>query len=451
LFSDTDFISPASGNNNITISADDDVTFNFTNCGFNGMYLSSEYSLNHPFICYIYRCGLSELYYSNCTFSNMTRTVNSNYGGVIGLSASENPSYALFVNCNFKNLELGSNTTGAVYFASSSFDYINVSHCIFSNIHAGYGGGLYFHSHSTADPQKVINCSFTNCTVNSYGGAIYLDSQPINITNCSFWKNNANGGFGNDIYLNTNMDFPSSNLEGSCSWSSVPTLSIISSDQSSLFDERCSSISECSIKDSNDNCQIGCKHSGEERTSSCEVDSCGIHSNDDDECLKINGCSLIDGRCSNISECSIKDSNDNCKIGCKHSGEGETSSCETDLCVVLTLSVCSSFSGCFISGDFCVSVLDECSEIQSGVECLSLPECDFFISGFCKKKSLYSGVCSLVGQGVCSNISECEWDLDNGCVKIKEEAKASESSSVLIFIIISLFKKSFISFYLFFF
>jgi uncharacterized protein YjbI with pentapeptide repeats len=235
LFLDTDFISPTSGNDDMIIYTYDDVTLNFTNCGFYGMYLSSEYTLYHPLVCYTNPYYPSESYYSNCTFSNMTHSQSSDYGGVIGLSMDYSPSYARLVNCNFENLELGSATTGAVYFAYSYFSYINVSQCVFTNVHAGNGGGLYFYSHSTSSPQIVINCSFINCTVNNFGGAIYLESQPINITNCSFSYNNASGGRGNDIYLAVSISFPSSNLEGSCSSSSAPTLSVSSSDQSSLL------------------------------------------------------------------------------------------------------------------------------------------------------------------------------------------------------------------------
>jgi hypothetical protein len=111
------------------------------------------------------------------------------------------------------------------------------------------------------------------------------------------------------------------------------------------------------------------------------------------------------------------------------------------------LSVCLSFSGCVIFDELCVSVLSSCSGFQSLVDCWSSGECDFFVSGFCKKKSLYHGNCSLVGQGVCSNISECVWDLDNGCIEIKkeikEEVEASQSPSIFVLIIISLLKKSF--------
>jgi hypothetical protein len=33
---------------------------------------------------------------------------------------------------------------------------------------------------------------------------------------------------------------------------------------------------------------------------------------------------------------------------------------------------------------------------------------------------------------VCSNTSECVWDWDNGCVEIKEEAKASQSLNIYV-------------------
>jgi hypothetical protein len=199
---------------------------------------------------------------------------------------------------------------------------------------------------------------------------------------------------------------------------------------------------ECLIKDSDGDCKVGCKHSGNETASSCEKDSCGIYSNVD-ECLNIEGCSFINGRCSNISECSIKNSDGGCKIGCKHSRNETVLFCEVDLCIFHSLSVCLSFSGCVIFDQLCVAILDDCSGVRSVVDCWSLGECDFFISGFCKKKSLYSGTCSLVGHGVCSNTSECVWDSNNGCVEIKEAVKASQSPNIFVLITISLLKKSF--------
>jgi hypothetical protein len=51
-----------------------------------------------------------------------------------------------------------------------------------------------------------------------------------------------------------------------------------SDDDCWFIDERCSNISEYSIKDSNKKYKIECKHSENERTSSCEKDSCKIYS-----------------------------------------------------------------------------------------------------------------------------------------------------------------------------
>jgi hypothetical protein len=151
---------------------------------------------------------------------------------------------------------------------------------------------------------------------------------------------------------------------------------------------------------------------------------------------------VIDGKCSNVSECSIKDSDGDCKIGCKHSEDETTSSCIVDLCFVHSLTMCVSFPGCVISGSSCVSISRNCDVIESSIDCFSLPDCDSFIFGYCKNKLLYDGVCELVGENMCWNTTKCIWDVVNGCVKKVEEAKRG-SFNVLILIIISLLKEKY--------
>jgi hypothetical protein len=110
------------------------------------------------------------------------------------------------------------------------------------------------------------------------------------------------------------------------------------------------------------------------------------------------------------------------------------------MCVVNSLIECGSLPDCVILNESCVSILRNCDETLSSVDCYSLVYCDFFISGYCKNKLLYDGVCEVVGQNICSNTSDCVWDTANGCVKIKIEK--SEPFNILILIIISLLEKN---------
>jgi hypothetical protein len=204
-----------------------------------------------------------------------------------------------------------------------------------------------------------------------------------------------------------------------------------------VIDRKCSGVNECSTKDSVGECKTGCKHS-EDETASCIVDSCGRHSDNIDECLDIEECSFINSRCSNISECSIKDSDGECKSGCKHSESQIISSCEVDMCFFHSLTACVSFPGCVISNSSCTSIFGSCNVIYSSFDCFSFPYCDFFVSGRCKNKLLYDVVCEIVGEKMCLNTTDCIWDAVNGCVRKEEEAKSNDSFNVLVLVNISL-------------
>jgi hypothetical protein len=142
---------------------------------------------------------------------------------------------------------------------------------------------------------------------------------------------------------------------------------------------------------------------------------------------------LIDGSCSDVNGCLIKDLNGNCRKGCKHSGSETSSSCVVDGCIQYSSSVCSTVSGCVFVEGFCVSSFEDfgCIGIDSPSICLSIPNCDIFFGGVCGERVLYNEDCGLVGEDVCFTASVCGWDPRVGCVKVEEEEEEAESQSFL--------------------
>jgi hypothetical protein len=64
---------------------------------------------------------------------------------------------------------------------------------------------------------------------------VYIESIPINITFCTFTSNTAASGLGNDIYVLSSVTYPSDYTSDSCSTSEEPTVTVGTSDQSSLL------------------------------------------------------------------------------------------------------------------------------------------------------------------------------------------------------------------------
>jgi hypothetical protein len=84
-------------------------------------------------------------------------------------------------------------------------------------------------------PQIISDCTFTNCTAVNEGGAIYIENQPINITNCVFSSNVGSNGLGNDIHVYNSVSYPSSYITSSCSDSQIPKISVNTTDESGLL------------------------------------------------------------------------------------------------------------------------------------------------------------------------------------------------------------------------
>jgi hypothetical protein len=90
---------------------------------------------------------------------------------------------------------------------------------------------VYINTTST-NSQQISNSKFINCRATSgSGGAIYLQSIPINISQCTFTTNIASSGLGNDIFLAASVSYPSHYIAASCSSSKTPTITTGTSDE----------------------------------------------------------------------------------------------------------------------------------------------------------------------------------------------------------------------------
>jgi hypothetical protein len=141
---------------------------------------------------------------------------------------------------------------------------------------------------------------------------------------------------------------------------------------------------------------------------------------------------LIDGSCSDANECLIKDSNGNCRRGCKYSSE-ITTSCVIDGCIQYSSGVCSTISGCVLVEGFCVGSFEDfgCIGVDSESACLSISNCDIFLGGVCGERVLYDKDCSLIGEDVCFDTSICRWDPRVGCVEVEEDQEEIKTETFL--------------------
>ena len=159
----------------------------------------------------------SDIEVTNCTFSQNGALQG---GGVYNINSAP-----VFTGCNFTE-NSGVNSGGAMYNASSdavisgcyfigntveyvmdaskgagiygSYSRLEVTNCLFRNNEAdGFGGGIYA-SGSGYSP-TIINCSFSGNEAGDQGGGIFTDCEPI-IKNCIIWGNSAENS-GDDIYI----------------------------------------------------------------------------------------------------------------------------------------------------------------------------------------------------------------------------------------------------------
>jgi hypothetical protein len=130
----------------------------------------------------------------------------------------------------------------------------------------------------------------------------------------------------------------------------------------------------------------------------------------------------------NTSECEVKNSEEECRSGCKHSGNEIASSCIVDECGRYTVLECPSVNGCFALFGSCVDSFEynRCRYSIDVDSCISRSECDIFKGNVCSEEVLYDANCTLLGQKVCLTTLSCVWEnSDVGCVffhtNIKEE------------------------------
>jgi hypothetical protein len=133
-----------------------------------------------------------------------------------------------------------------------------------------------------------------------------------------------------------------------------------------IIEGKCAHGSVCLTKDESEKCKSGCRHSTNDIASGCEIDSCGKQSAT--ECGTNNdNCFAIEGRCSNSSECSFKREDEECHSGCKHSGDKADSPCTTDGCAQYTTEECvtDTTNKCWVIDGRC-SNNSECSIKKEG-------------------------------------------------------------------------------------
>jgi hypothetical protein len=188
------------------------------------------------------------------------------------------------------------------------------------------------------------------------------------------------------------------------------------------------------VMTSEDDLRRGC--SWDETLKECKKNECWNRSLN--ECLLgEDGCWLIDGSCLNVGECSNMDERGNCRSGCKRSEDEMSSSCVVDECGKYSVSKCGETVGCAVANNSCVSSehveSDECNDIIDMSDCLKKNDCDIFAGYVCGKRVDFNEICSVVGEDVCLQTSNCKWDSRNGCVFIAEDdevEKSNNSSSI---------------------
>lgn len=115
----------------------------------------------------------------NCSFENSTTM----YGGAVYVKYSKDGS---IFNCSFVSI---ASSYGAV--CSDGNERLRINNCSFTDCSATTHGGAIAHGRDSHNNHMLIdNCSFYNCYVGGYqeGGAIYLAGKGTVISNCYFEK-----------------------------------------------------------------------------------------------------------------------------------------------------------------------------------------------------------------------------------------------------------------------
>lgn len=140
--------------------------------------------------------------YINCTFINSTTHPNLSYTTTNnGGTAYINTPYVSFINCTFTNGSVLSNKNGgAIYFTSNAVHGL-VENCSFTNTtNASEGGAIYTY----ADFTEIRNSTFT-LNVARYGGAIYINANNVSLINDTFDNNRVrytnNDQLGGAVYI----------------------------------------------------------------------------------------------------------------------------------------------------------------------------------------------------------------------------------------------------------
>jgi len=116
-----------------------------------------------------------------------------NYGGAIYISGGTiSIANSSFVN---NSLPTANNNGGAIYISGGTSAALQ--YCNFSGNSAGYGGAV----HDYNAPLTILNCTFTNNSALSQGGALYLQNNGVNASiTASTFSGNTAGDAGGAIY-----------------------------------------------------------------------------------------------------------------------------------------------------------------------------------------------------------------------------------------------------------
>jgi len=99
---------------------------------------------------------------------------------------------------------------GAIYFYGRD-TVLNVSHCVFTNNTARYGGALAIRYSVSVD---LTNCSFYRNEAYFYGGAVWISEYggpASRISNCIFWQNQDVTGMTESAQVNSGVSLPVEN------------------------------------------------------------------------------------------------------------------------------------------------------------------------------------------------------------------------------------------------
>lgn len=122
---------------------------------------------------------------SNVVLKNIRFTGANNINGSAILWKGSN---GVINNCKFENNVAPNSYGGAIFLDANC---CNITDCTFKNNEAGYGGAIFINGNENS----IISCKFENNNVNgresSSGGAIFANGNEFKIEDCNFTTNHA--------------------------------------------------------------------------------------------------------------------------------------------------------------------------------------------------------------------------------------------------------------------